>query len=57
MVDNMEVIGLLGLSPCPNVVELISSAIGMLKKGHRLSVKKCVPTRRTDSVVHPPGIE
>jgi hypothetical protein len=53
----MEVIGLLGFSLCPDIVELIPSTIGMLEKGDRLSVKKCVPTRRTGSIVHIPGIE
>jgi hypothetical protein len=53
----MEVIGLLGFSPCPDIIELIPSAIGMLEKGDRLSVKKCVSTRRTGSIVHIPGIE
>lgn len=52
MVDNMEVIGLLSFSLCPDVVELEPSAIGMLEKGNRLSVKKCVLTRTTDFVVY-----
>lgn len=48
----MEVIGLLSFSLCPDVVELEPSAIGMLEKGNRLSVKKCVLTRTTDFVVY-----